>query len=114
MHACIAALSSGVPVLPIAYSRKFRGVFGSLGYPIIADCRSEAAEQIVAKAIETFAGSERAAFNHGRSADPRRRETGSLRNIAPGLFSRRGRDGCPISTGASACRDIQSGQAAGE
>jgi colanic acid/amylovoran biosynthesis protein len=32
MHATIAALSSGVPVLPLAYSRKFEGVFGSIGY----------------------------------------------------------------------------------
>lgn len=32
MHACIAALSSGVPVVPIAYSRKFSGLFGMLGY----------------------------------------------------------------------------------
>ena len=30
MHACIAAFSSGVPVLPIAYSRKFMGLFGEL------------------------------------------------------------------------------------
>lgn len=32
MHACIAAVSSGTPVMPIAYSRKFSGLFGSLGY----------------------------------------------------------------------------------
>ncbi|MGI4878247.1 MAG: polysaccharide pyruvyl transferase family protein [Janthinobacterium lividum] len=32
MHACIAAFSSGVPVVPISYSRKFEGLFGSLGY----------------------------------------------------------------------------------
>ena len=32
MHACIAAFSSGVPVIPISYSRKFEGLFGSLGY----------------------------------------------------------------------------------
>lgn len=32
MHACIAAFSSGVPVIPTAYSRKFSGLFGSLGY----------------------------------------------------------------------------------
>ena len=32
MHACIAAYSSGVPVIPVAYSRKFDGVFGLLGY----------------------------------------------------------------------------------
>lgn len=32
MHACIAAFSSGTPVVPIAYSRKFSGLFGMLGY----------------------------------------------------------------------------------
>ncbi len=33
MHACIAAFSSGVPVVPVAYSRKFSGLFeGVLGY----------------------------------------------------------------------------------
>lgn len=33
MHACIAAYSTGVPVVPIAYSRKFSGLFGgALGY----------------------------------------------------------------------------------
>lgn len=34
MHACIAAYSAGIPVVPIAYSRKFSGLFGGvLGYP---------------------------------------------------------------------------------
>ncbi len=33
MHACIAAFSSGVPVVPIAYSRKFAGLFDLVGYP---------------------------------------------------------------------------------
>jgi len=33
MHACIAAFSSGVPVVPVAYSRKFSGLFGLLDYP---------------------------------------------------------------------------------
>lgn len=33
MHACIAAFSSGVPVIPVAYSRKFTGLFDQLlGY----------------------------------------------------------------------------------
>ncbi|HLZ75497.1 polysaccharide pyruvyl transferase family protein [Phenylobacterium sp.] len=36
MHACIAAYSSGVAVVPVAYSRKFIGLFeGLLGYPHI-------------------------------------------------------------------------------
>lgn len=32
MHACIGAFSAGIPVVPVAYSRKFSGLFGSLGY----------------------------------------------------------------------------------
>lgn len=32
MHACIAAFSSRTPVVPIAYSRKFSGLFGLLDY----------------------------------------------------------------------------------
>ena len=32
MHACIAAISSGTPVVPVAYSRKFSGLFGMLNY----------------------------------------------------------------------------------
>ena len=54
MHACIAALSSGVPVLPIAYSRKFSGVFGSLGYDLVADCRTEGTSEVLSKAIDAF------------------------------------------------------------
>lgn len=32
MHACIGAFSAGTPVVPIAYSRKFSGLFGLLDY----------------------------------------------------------------------------------
>lgn len=39
MHACIAAFSSGVPVVPMAYSRKFNGLFGTLYYSYVADCK---------------------------------------------------------------------------
>lgn len=46
MHACIAAFSSGVPVVPIAYSRKFAGLFGSLGYDAVTDCRTQTAPEI--------------------------------------------------------------------
>lgn len=54
MHACIAALSSGVPLLPLAYSRKFAGVFGTLGYAVVADCGSETAEAIIRKTIDVY------------------------------------------------------------
>ena len=32
MHACIGAFSSGTPVVPVAYSRKFTGLFGLLNF----------------------------------------------------------------------------------
>jgi colanic acid/amylovoran biosynthesis protein len=39
MHACIGAFSSGTPVVPMAYSRKFNGLFESLGYTHISDLK---------------------------------------------------------------------------
>jgi colanic acid/amylovoran biosynthesis protein len=44
MHAAIAAFSSGVPVVPFAYSRKFSGLFGSLNYEILVDGKSDTNE----------------------------------------------------------------------
>ncbi len=46
MHACIAAFSSGVPVVPMAYSRKFAGLFGSIGYARTVDCTSSDGDTI--------------------------------------------------------------------
>lgn len=54
MHACIAAFSSGVPVLPMAYSRKFAGLFGSMGYDLLADCQADEADVIVQKFFEAL------------------------------------------------------------
>jgi len=39
MHACIAAMSQGVPAVGVAYSGKFHGVFESIG---VADCVADA------------------------------------------------------------------------
>lgn len=55
MHACIAAFSSGVPVVPMAYSRKFEGLFGTLGYGHTVDCTSESAAAIEAKILAAYA-----------------------------------------------------------
>lgn len=54
MHACIAAFSSGVPVVPMAYSRKFEGLFGSLGYSHTVDCTKEAGAAILAKITAAY------------------------------------------------------------
>ena len=55
MHACIAAFSTGVPVIPMAYSRKFAGLFGALGYDHTVDCTTEDTETVKAKVIAGFA-----------------------------------------------------------
>lgn len=39
MHATIAAFSAGVPVVPVAYSRKFKGLFNDLSYPVCIDLK---------------------------------------------------------------------------
>lgn len=55
MHATIAAFSSGVPVIPMAYSRKFAGVFGTLGYDHVADCKADSSDDIMTRIAEGFA-----------------------------------------------------------
>jgi polysaccharide pyruvyl transferase WcaK-like protein len=45
MHSCIAALSSGIPTVGIAYSKKFIGVFESVGVEeLVVDARSDTIE----------------------------------------------------------------------
>lgn len=45
MHATIAAVSAGIPTIPIAYSRKFAGVFNSIDYPFVIDAKLESTDQ---------------------------------------------------------------------
>jgi polysaccharide pyruvyl transferase WcaK-like protein len=54
MHACIGAFSSGVPVVPLAYSRKFNGLFESLNYSHFSDCKKDSLEQALAKVQTCF------------------------------------------------------------
>lgn len=55
MHACIGAYSACVPVIPMAYSRKFNGLFGTLGYTAIADCKKDDANSVLEKIKHGFA-----------------------------------------------------------
>ncbi len=54
MHACIAAFSSGVPVMPVAYSRKFEGLFGTLGYNRLVDAKKHTADEAIAAVMDAF------------------------------------------------------------
>lgn len=40
MHSTIGSFSAGVPVIPVAYSRKVNGLFGTLEYPYFIDAKS--------------------------------------------------------------------------
>jgi colanic acid/amylovoran biosynthesis protein len=61
MHACIAAFSAGVPVVPIAYSRKFNGLFQTLGYGRIVDGRSDSTDKALEILLHTVEERESAA-----------------------------------------------------
>jgi polysaccharide pyruvyl transferase WcaK-like protein len=53
MHCCIAAYSSGVPVLPLGYSRKFTGLFqDALKYPHLADLVHEETPRVIERLAE--------------------------------------------------------------
>lgn len=56
MHATIAAFSSGVPVVPMAYSRKFNGLFvDTLQYDNMVDMKEKANEEIISTIKRHFA-----------------------------------------------------------
>lgn len=55
MHACIGAFSAGVAVVPIAYSRKFNGLFQSLGYDYFVDGRASDTQSAIEKVMAWFA-----------------------------------------------------------
>lgn len=55
MHACIGAFSSGVPVIPIAYSRKFTGLFSTLNYEYLIDGRKDSTDEALQKLLDGLA-----------------------------------------------------------
>ena len=52
MHATIAALSSGTAVVPVAYSRKFEGLFSGVGYRHVVDLASCATDEAVCAVLD--------------------------------------------------------------
>ena len=52
MHATIAAFSAGVADIPFSYSRKFEGLYDSLGYPYVIHGCTDTTVQAINKTIE--------------------------------------------------------------
>ncbi|MCD2315099.1 polysaccharide pyruvyl transferase family protein [Sphingomonas sp. IC-11] len=70
MHACIAAFSAGVPVVPVAYSRKFGGLFGLLDYETMVPVTGMNEEQATNLILQALAN--RAALADQEAAGMRR------------------------------------------
>ncbi len=55
MHACIAALSQGIPTVGLAYSRKFKGVFDSIGVgDMVIDARITDADNAIRSILKMY------------------------------------------------------------
>ncbi|MFA5238861.1 MAG: polysaccharide pyruvyl transferase family protein [Phycisphaerae bacterium] len=55
MHACIASLSQGIPTVGLAYSKKFRGVFQTVGAePLAVDMRQKGHEETIETIMRCF------------------------------------------------------------
>jgi polysaccharide pyruvyl transferase WcaK-like protein len=55
MHSCIAALSQNIPAIGLAYSKKFYGVFDSIGLAeCVADARYLDQDEILRKVHAIF------------------------------------------------------------
>lgn len=52
MHATIAALTSNTPVVPVAYSRKFTGLFENVEYPYVVDLQTQDTAKTVQAVID--------------------------------------------------------------
>ena len=52
MHATIAAFSSGVATIPVAYSRKFIGLYRGIGYDSFVDLCEMSTEDSIDTTIE--------------------------------------------------------------
>lgn len=69
MHACIGAFSSGTPVVPIAYSRKFSGLFGTLGYEFLLPVKGLGTDAALAFLMESLERRDEMRVAIGRGMD---------------------------------------------
>lgn len=75
MHACIAALSQGIPCVGIAYSMKFAGVFESVGMEDwIIEGRSIDNQTAIARTIELYRQRDSARTELHKSAEEARKQ----------------------------------------
>jgi polysaccharide pyruvyl transferase WcaK-like protein len=75
MHACIAALSQGVPCVGVAYSRKFFGVFESVEMADwVVDARSASQDEALGRIVALYQQRNRVRFGLMQRADEARQK----------------------------------------
>lgn len=75
MHACIGALSQGIPCVGVAYSMKFRGVFESVGVEEwVVDARQNGTDEAVEAVIDCYHRREAIRVELARAAELARTE----------------------------------------
>lgn len=67
MHATIAAFSSGVVTIPISYSRKFEGLYGTLCYRYVINARNESTNSAYETINEYLSNSEELSINQAEA-----------------------------------------------
>ena len=79
MHACIAALSQGIPAIGLAYSKKFRGVFESVGVGELAvEMREAEVDESVAAVDRAFVSRQTLAARLGQTVPGVKRQVLAL------------------------------------
>jgi len=85
MHSCIAALSQGVPCVGVAYSKKFEGVFDTVGMAEwVVDGRRLSSAEAVERVLELFRKREAVRDDLLRSAEGARKQ---LADVFGKMFS---------------------------
>lgn len=75
MHSCIAALSQGIPCVGIAYSRKFQGVFETVGMgDWVVDGREVADDEAIAHVMDLYHKRDEVSSELKRRAEQARKE----------------------------------------
>jgi polysaccharide pyruvyl transferase WcaK-like protein len=75
MHSCIAALSQGVPCVGVAYSRKFAGVFDTVGMEgWVVDARSNVQDEAVARIVSLYRQRNEVRLGLAKRADEARQQ----------------------------------------
>lgn len=79
MHSCIAALSQCIPAIGLAYSKKFRGVFETVGVEdLVLDLRSAGVAEIAQAVEEIFASRDAVAERLRQRVPPARQQVQDL------------------------------------